>query len=443
LFSDEYRTAGISLSHWIKANSAILFNALSLVGTTAVTSVLGFAYWWWAARQFSPAEVGLASAAISAMALLGTLSILGLDTLLIGELPRQRGREASLMSAALLLVGGVGGCLGVVFAFVAPFLSKDFEVLKASIGNIALFAAGVSLAAMTLVFDKALIGLLRGGVQLWRNALFAVSKFIALIVASLWLLYTTALTIYTTWVIGIALSFLALAYFSVLRGKSLGKSYQPQWGLLQKLGPQALKHHLLNLTLEAPSLILPVLVTALLSAQTNAWFYVSWSIASLANIAASALTTALYAASSAQPATLPRKIRLTLSLAVGAAVLANCVLFFGTKQILELFGHSYAEQAVWSLRILGVESFPFIIKTHYITVRRIERKVGYATLPAIAGGVLELGASALGAFLGGLTGLSLGWLLAMCIEGACMTPTVYRAARPRATNEGKEEQCAS
>jgi O-antigen/teichoic acid export membrane protein len=196
------------------------------------------------------------------------------------------------------------------------------------------------------------------------------------------------------------------------------------------------------LTLQAPSLILPVLVTILLSAETNAWFYVSWSITSIANIASSSLTTALYASSSAQPNTLPRKIRFTLGLALAATVLTSCVLLFATKQVLGIFGHSYAEQATWSLRILALESFPFIIKTHYIAVRRIEGKVAYATLPSLAGGTLELGASALGAHLGGLSGLSLGWLLAVCIEAGCMSGTVYRAARPGATNEGRK-QCAS
>ena len=67
-------------------------NAGSLIGTTAVTSGLGFAFWWLAARMFSTEAVGLASAIISTMTLLGSASILGLGTLLIAELPKQRGK---------------------------------------------------------------------------------------------------------------------------------------------------------------------------------------------------------------------------------------------------------------------------------------------------------------------------------------------------------------
>lgn len=411
------------LYQWAKKNSVILVNAGSLVGTTAVTSVLGFAYWWLAARQFSPEALGLASAAISAMTLLGSLGILGLGTLLIGELPRQQDKEASLISATLIVVGAVGGCLGIVFAAVAPYLSNDFQVLRASIENVALFAVGVSFTASTSVLDQALIGLLRGELQLWRNALFAGVKLAALFVAGLWLSHTTGLTIYATWVIGNALSLAALARFAPVKG---ARSYLPQWRLLRKLGPAALKHHALNLTLDAPPLILPVLVTVLLSATTNAWFYVSWSLASVANIVTVILTTILYAVSSAHPTELARKIRLTLSLALAATVLANCVLLLGARQVLGLFGHRYAEQAAWSLRILALESFPFIIKSHYIAVSRIQGRVAHATLLTIASGTLELGGAALGARLGGLSGLSLGWLAAVCIEAVIMFRTVYR-----------------
>ena len=48
------------------------------------------------------------------------------------------------------------------------------------------------------------------------------------------------------------------------------------------------------------------------------------------------------------------------------------VLLVGTRQVLDLFGHSYAEQAAWSLRILSLESFPFIIKNHFVkTICRV------------------------------------------------------------------------
>ena len=418
------------LLRWVKANSVLLVNAGSLVGATAVTSVLGFAYWWLAARQFPLEAIGIASASISAMTLLGYLCMLGLGTLLITELPRQPGQAGSLISTALIVVGGVGGCIGILFVLVAPYLSADFQILRASIADIVIFAVGVSLTAITLVLDQALIGLLRGELQLWRNILYAVAKLAALFVVALWLSDAEGITIYATWVVGNALSLAALFAFVAFKKKGLAKSYLPQWGLLRKLGAAALQHHLLNLILLVPSLAMPVLVTVLLSATMNAWFYVSWMIASFVFIVPGAVTTVLHAMNSAQPSTLARKARMTIGLALVLSALANCLLQFGTKQVLGLFGSTYAEQAAWTLRILAIAAFPLIIKNHYISICRIHDRIARAMLGMLPGGLLELGAAALGAHLGGLTGLSVGWVAAIYIESMFMFRTVYKTIFP-------------
>lgn len=426
------------LYRWAKTNSVMLINAASFVGATAVTSTLGFAYWWVAARWFPPQALGLGSAAISAMTLLGTVCIVGLGTLLVGELPRQPGKEGSLISAALIIVGGIGGFAGIMFAVVAPFVSTDLQPLRASLQNIVLFAVGVSLTAITLVLDYALIGLLRGELRFWRNTLFAVAKLAALFVAGLWLSHIVGLTIYATWAVGNALSLAALAGFAVLKRGGFRSVCWPEWRLLQKLGPAAIQHHMLNLTLQAPALILPVLVTVLLSATTNAWFYVSWMLASFVFVVPTALTTVLYATVSGQPVALAHRTRLTLSLASVASILATCILLLGNKQLLGLFGHVYAEQAASSLRILAFGSFPIIIKYHYGTLCRIQGRMARATLPVIGGGLLELGVAALGARLAGLPGLSLGWVAAACIEALFMSRTVYKAVLGQTYKQNKE-----
>ncbi len=395
LKSKKFSTVGTLLFQWIKTNIVMLVNAGSLIGTTAVTSVIGFGYWWVAARWFSPQAVGLGSATISAMTLLGTVCMLGLGTLLTGELPRQPGKEGPLISAALIVVGGAGACAGVVFALVAPFASADFQVLRASVEDILLFAVGVSLSAISFVLDQALIGLLHGELQLLRNTFFAVA------------------TIYV-----------------ILKKGWSRRTYLPQWGLLRKLGPAALQHHIFNLILQLPPFALPVLVTILLSATVNAWFYVSFMLVNVIFGVSYALTTVLYAMSSAHPAILAHKARLTLGLGAVTAILANCVFQFATRQVLGVFGHIYAEQAVWSLRILALGGFPYIIRGHYVAICRIQGRILDALLPMAAGTLIELGAAALGAQLGGLSGVSLGWVAAVCAEAVWMSRTVFKAARP-------------
>ena len=156
--------------------SDIFFNTSSLIATMLITSALGFAYWWVAARLYSPEAVGLASAATSAMMLLSTLFLLGQGTLLLTELPRNKGLEGSLISASLLLVGISTLIASLLFALLAPYISPQLAALGTTPQSILLFALGASLASITVLLDQAVIGLLQGGIQLWRNTAFSTCK---------------------------------------------------------------------------------------------------------------------------------------------------------------------------------------------------------------------------------------------------------------------------
>jgi O-antigen/teichoic acid export membrane protein len=413
-------------------NRLIVANASAMMGTMIVTSGLGALYWLLAARLFDPASVGLAGASISTMTLLGTAGMLGLGTLLIGELPRQPGEEVSFIATALLVSGLAGVVLGVAFAIIAPGVSPNLQALAASPLTVGLFALGVALTSITMVLDQALIGLLRGGLQLWRNAAFAVIKLGVLIGVAIELGGGRWLTIYWTWTIGNLVSLAGLAVFVAWRWAGLrGHRLRPQPALLRRFGRAALGHHALNMALQLPGLALPVLVTSLLSATANAYYYAASIAAGPFFFGTLALVTALYAVGSRSPSALAQRLRFTFGLALAAGLAGNVVLFLGADLLLRLFGSGYAAQAGWTLRLLGLCIFPIIIKDHYVTLSRIHGRLAGTAILATAGGAVELGLAALGAILGGLPGLVLGWLAALLVEAALMAPTVYRAARGR------------
>ncbi|MBA2682672.1 MAG: lipopolysaccharide biosynthesis protein [Ktedonobacteraceae bacterium] len=412
---------------WIQVNSIMLINAGSLIGTTVVTSGLGFAYWWVAARWFPPEAVGVGSASISAMMLLGSFCILGMGTLLITELPRRPEQAGSLLTTALLVVGMVGLVIGMLFAFIAARFSVQFQALAATNTDVLAFGSGVSLTSITLVLDQALIGLLRGSWQLWRNALFAIAKLILLFVVSVWFAQRMAVSISLTWTGANAISLLALYLYFVITSKSFGRKCLPRWSLLLNLGGAAFQHHLLNLTLAFPALALPVLVTWLLSARINAWFYVAWMLASFVFLIPTSLTTVLHAMNAAQQSTLAQKARSTIMLSCVLSTLAISFLQFTAPILLTAFGGSYALQAATTLRVLVLAAFALTIKNHYISICRIQDRIRRALLSMIPGGLLELGAAVIGANYYGLEGLSVGWVLAVYIEALCMLPTVYAA----------------
>ena len=236
----------------------LLRNAATLLATTGVTSVLGFSFWAFAAREFSQQAVGYGSAAISAMTLLGTIGVFGLGTVLIGELPR-RSPRAGLVSAVLLACGIGSLLLGLAFAVGAPLASKRFGDLVGQPAQALTFAVGVALTAVTSVFDQATIGLLRGGVQLARNMVFAITKMAVLPATAIVLHDQFGAGITMSWIAGIAVSMAASAIWLRVRGCPVLP--RPDWAVLRALGKTTLAHNWLNLAIAVPVTLIPVLVT--------------------------------------------------------------------------------------------------------------------------------------------------------------------------------------
>ena len=410
------------------ANRSLLSNAASMIGTAVVTSLLGAAFWWVATHYFSKDSVGLASAAISAMTLLGFMATVGLGTLLMGELPRIKVGQRSVINAALLTSGSFGTALGLAFIIAAPLASSNFDPLRETWIAALLFTIGVALTALTFVLDQALIGLLRGGLQLNRNIVFTVVKLLALIPVAALVSDAGSQWIYGTWTAGIAVSLLVLVRFYRDRGtEALG----PDFDLLRKMRVHAVTHHAVNVALRMPELVLPIVVVTFLSASANASFYIAYMITSFMFFVPLSLSTVLYAVGSGESERLAARFRLTVFVSLGFGVLSNLILLVLGTPLLEIFGSSYAGEAGNTLHILALDIFPSTVLTHYVALRRIERRLATA-LPIIwVGALLQLGGGVAGAVLGGLSGVALGWVLGATVEAIVMGPEVLRALRAK------------
>ncbi len=409
-----------------EANRSLLSNAASMVGTAVVTSLLGAAFWWVATHYFSKDSVGIASAAISAMTLLGFMATVGLGTLLMGELPRIKAGPRSVINAALLTSGSIGAALGLAFLLLAPLASSNFDPLNQTWVAAAVFAIGVALTALTFVLDQALIGLLRGGLQLNRNIVFTVVKLVALIPVAALIADAGSQWIYGTWTVGIAVSLLVLVRFYRKRGAD---SLAPDFRLLKDMRVHAVTHHAVNIALRMPELVLPIAVVTFLSASANASFYIAYMITSFMFFVPLSLSTVLYAVGSGESKRLASRFRLTVFVSLGFGAISNLALLVLGTPLLEIFGSSYASEASGTLHILALDIFPSTILSHYVALRRIERRLASA-LPVIwMGALLQLGGGVAGALLGGLSGVAIGWVLGATVEAIVMGPEVLRALK--------------
>ncbi len=403
----------------------LLDNAITLLATTGVTAVLGFAYWAIAARLFSQRSVGYGSAAVSAMTLIGTIGMLGMGTVLIGELPRRRQR-AGLVSAALIASGLGSLVFGLTFTVVAPHVSGRFAYVSGTLGQGALFVAGVMLTAVSLVFDQATIGLLRGGLQLSRNMVFAAVKLLVLPAAAIILHDQFGTGILLAWVAGTAVSLLPVAIRLRFSGTAILP--RPDWAVLRGLGRTALAHNWLNLSITVPGTLIPVLVIIVVSPSANAAFYAAWTLSGFLKIVPTHLSTVLFAVAAADPQVIARKLRFTLRLSLLIGLPGMAVLGLGAHMALSMFGPGYARAATLPLELLVIGYLPGIPKVHNMAVCRATGRIPRAAAVLTAAAIMEVTAAAVGGATAGLKGLSFALLTVFIVEGLVTTPPVLRAA---------------
>jgi O-antigen/teichoic acid export membrane protein len=283
---------------------------------------------------------------------------------------------------------------------------------------------------VTLVLDQALLGLLRGHWQLWRNAIVSTSKVLLLLPMGYYFGSKNAMVIYAAWLLGNILSLVFLIYL-VGRKRVEWIRFRPQWDVFWGWRSTALAHHVLNLSLQAAQFAMPVIVTLLLTPEANAGFYVAWLIVSSFFVIPSALTQTLYAVSAADSSILAQKIRFTLRTSFLGVIAGGAMIIFLAQFILGFFNSSYALTATVSLRILALAALPVVIRVHYVAIHQIRRQIKQAALTFLMMAILELSFSIAGGILGSLVGLSIGWVLAMYIEAAFMVSTVFRTAFQR------------
>ena len=393
--------------------------------TMALTAGLGFVYWIIATRYYPQESVGLASAAISSMLLLGEVGVFGLTSLLVGQLSRSKYKISTLISTALVVIVFTSGIPAIVFGLVAPKLSMELEPLSSSVWILVMYVVGVISISAGLILDYSTIGLERGELQLWRNLIFAVAKLITLVIVAAWLSSRSGMVLYGTWAASAILSLVISLFYSISKGLRYTDMI-PDFTLFKELRGLAVGHHALNLAAQVPGMLLPILVTILLSLSVTASFYIAWMITSFILFVPTSLSITLYAAAAKYPETGRTRMRFSLLLSFALGIVANILIFFLAKPILAVFGDLYVSQAEQILKILALSVFPHTLLVHFVAKMRINETANKASFIVWFGAILQLVLASTGAKLFSTIGFSTGWLIGLSIVAVLVAPNVLR-----------------
>jgi O-antigen/teichoic acid export membrane protein len=358
------------------------------------------------------------------MGLVGLLGDAGLGTLLAGEIIRNPKTQHGLIMAAILValflsvaVSGIGlWLLGLSFA--------ASQGLTSDLASNVLLVIGSGLTGMFFVLDQAFVGMLKSAARVLRQLLFSAAKLVLLPAAALW--SANESSILFTWVAGGMISFVAVELF--LRRKNDSLLHRPDFKTLLGLRRKATDHYLLDLAIQAPTMIMPYLVTMLLSPSQNAVFTAIWMIIMVASVVPASLANVLFPVIRAEPLHHREKMLISMAISFGYSLAIGLLILAFSTDILRVFNPTYAEIGGSSLSYLGFGLVGSSLKYHICTEARVRNRMRSASMWFFCGGLFELACCSAGSRVGGLQGFVLGWVIAVAFEAiAILVIAISRA----------------
>jgi len=406
--------------------STTIRNAGSLYATTILTSTFGFFYWLIAARTMPADSVGTANALQSAAQLCAALLLFGLGTLTVSELGIRPNQAKQIILTNAIVAGAAAGIGSAVFAAVLITAPNGLHDQLRSPPIAILLVMLTAVTGALLVLDDGCIGLLRGNIQLRRNAVFAVVKLALLPVATSVLSVAAGLPVLASWLTGATVS-LIVALLLLRRAVPLGE-WSTDFGWLARNWRLAAGHHWLNVSIVGPDYVMPVLVAAIVGPAANAKFAMALLVIGFVNIIPYHLSTALFALRYGDEDSLREECRLSLRICFVVAGMSGIFFLFASHLILREFRPSYTS-ATHAMQIMGFSIFPSAIKAHYVAIARVKGRMSQAAGRSTLTAAVIVAAGVIGAFLGGLNGVAIASLASHCFEGLVFGPTVLSVIR--------------
>lgn len=391
--------------------SSLYTNSFYLMAANAVNAAFGFVFWATAARLYHPQDVGLAAAAVSAVGLLSALSLLGLDYALIRFLPHSRD-PLNTIGSSLAIGMGAALVLSSVFVGGLNIWAPALGVLRQSAVLVGSIIIATVCGAVTGLLSSLFLSKCQAGLSFAQASTFSVVKvaFVLILAATAdaeGLIGAWAVGMLAAAACGIALLLPRVEGVQLRRLRlAVGR------GEANDMVRFAFANYVTTVLWGAPAFLLPLLVVSVVGPETNAYFYVAFSVSGLLAMIPMAVSMSLFAHGSYDEGQLVQhtvdSLRLSLALLAPAV---GVVLVFGGK-ILLLFGRPYSAQATDLLRLLAVSTLPMAANFLFFSVRRVQQRMGGVVVSTmwILGASLALSAVLLPRL--GLVGVGVAWFVA-------------------------------
>jgi O-antigen/teichoic acid export membrane protein len=399
----------------------LYLNSMALMLNTGIASLFNFLFWMVAGRSMPPESVGLATAAVSAAAMIVTLSRLGLDAALVRYFPGARDREGfynAIMAINLLATITISGIFIIGLNVFSPPLEflRGWQFFPAFMAYVLLTAACSMQGTALVAIRKAYLSLVQGFILAVRIPLLyaASSAGVLGVIESMDFAY---------------LAMLVIGIFLLYRLNVSGKLGIDLASVQKSLG-FSLGNYVSTILTIAPITLIPVMAVNTIGASEGAYFYIAYSIATFLLMVPDAVSMSLFVEGShGMPLkeNTVKSIRFTFMVMAPMALL---IMLFGDR-LLAMFGSPSYAKALPTLQMLAISSFFSAITSIYSSVKKVQKDMATVSCISLAASASTIGLGYLFLITYGLDGIGYAWLISNAV--VCAVVCLMMAFRERWT----------
>ncbi|MDW5562378.1 MAG: oligosaccharide flippase family protein [Methanomassiliicoccus sp.] len=407
-------TDSISLSEIKRSYSNPFYsNTTYIILSSMMGSTIGLIYWIIAARYYPEETVGVATAIISLIGLIVSISLIGLDQSLIRYFPDWD--KSKIVTTTLLITSTLSALMGLFTIEFARYLSPSLTIIDQS-GTI-IFLIFVILQCSSGIMSNAFIAMRKARYTFIQTIIMS-SRLILLVV----FISLGVAGILLSWALSYAIASLVAIYLLYELGIRIKKI---DYAFVKESFGFSIGIYVFGNLNSFPLMILPLLVLNLLGAVASANYYIASSFAMIASIIISACNTSLFVEGS-HGERLKESVFKSLLASTGLLIPLTIGVYLGGGFLLSLLGKSYATGGFELLKLLLIANLFNIPYGAYYTILKIQKNIKRLIELGALNCIFTLGLCYLLMQMYGLNGIGYASILANGIEIIIILPLMMR-----------------
>lgn len=337
-------------------------NSLYIMFTSILNAFFGFIFWAAAARLYSKEDVGITTALISSIGLIGLISRFGYDFSIIRFFPTHN--KSKVISTSILITSIFSIVFGLIFVLNVDLFAPKLTLLKSHLVTVLFLLFLIANSTSTLI-NTSFLALRKGNSYMLQNLIISLRIFFLIPFMTLGTIgIFSAANVPFILASGVALySFMraGIKPMIIIDKKYLKDSFQFSAG-----------NYIAGLLRVAPNNILPVMVLNSLGAEEAAHFFMAFTIINILHIIPTSIGTSLFVEGSNGRSMRKETIKSLVSVFL-LLTLAIITLYFSAGWLLGAIGKDYVEGTLGLLRIMIFSSYPLAIVYIYLSIKRVQK----------------------------------------------------------------------